>query len=646
MRPGAAVLILSLFATTTFAGWSTSSPSVPGPIAAVVVAPSDANVIWAGGAGGVFRSSDAGATWADVSGPVVDVDYLAVDPRNANNAWALTGTAPSSRLYRTRDGGATWIDSTDGLPALHPSGLVLDPRDPDALWLSSACENLTFSHGPGAGLFKSTGGGATWTPALGGGGADQPCIDELTIDPFSPWRLFVTGAFSEDTQMESYDGGRTWERAGGPRPGRAIVFDARFPFTHYGITGPRGSRFVVSQDGGFTWSVVPTNLLDVNLQPTALSMDPARSRIFMGTGSGLYRSGNGGSIWANTTLHEVEVHALDWDSATSTLFVATHRGLFAIPDRGLGEPRSIDFGERAASVVALAVDPAQPNLVYAGTTAVAGPGPYRGRVYRSADAGASWQRLAGDDDTLKAAVITVDAAGTVYAFAGFGIGFYRRGRNDAAWTLTPVSVNYGVDVAADPKHAGVVFLAEEDAGVRRSTDAGNTWTHVLDFPGVLAIDPSDPRRVYVAGMSKLARSDDGGTTWTTIPNSPTYGAIVVAPSDGNILYRFGIDAGVFRLERSADRGATWRPTAQPPGGLPQQSVGGPHALAVDPRDANSVWTSNGVDLVHSPDGGATWQKVPPPFTVSYGPTKLVFDPSGRVLHVAFPNHGVWELTTE
>jgi hypothetical protein len=63
---------LFLLSSTAFAGWSTSGPT-GGPMNAVVVAPSDSNVIWAGDAAGVFRSTDGGATWADVSGPVADV---------------------------------------------------------------------------------------------------------------------------------------------------------------------------------------------------------------------------------------------------------------------------------------------------------------------------------------------------------------------------------------------------------------------------------------------------------------------------------------------------------------------------------------------------------------------------------------------
>jgi len=81
--------------------------------------------------------------------------------------------------------------------------------------------------------------------------------------------------------------------------------------------------------------------------------------------------------------------------------------------------------------------------------------------------------------------------------------------------------------------------------------------------------------------------------------------------------------------------ATWRR-------LPLESID-PQAVAVDPRSADSVWISANVFLYHSTDGGLTWQTVDAPFLVVNGATTLRFDAAGR-LHVAYPDHGVWELT--
>src|SRR6266542_876467 len=410
MNAPAAVLILSLLAPTTFAGWSSSGPT-GGIVNAVVVAPSDPAVIWAGNAAGVFRSTDGGATWTNVSGPLVDVEYIAVHPTDANKAWAATGSVQAARLYRT----------SDGLPAIRPSGLFIDPRNPDTLYVGSRCGPIGFasinSTAPApffhetAGVFKSADGGATWTPSFAGLSGIAQCVEELSIDPFAPWRLFISGFLVANAgQSESYDNARTWEPTSSPRPGLGVVFDARFPFTHYGIRAKLGPAFLVSQDGGFTWNVVPTNLLGVEIAPTALSMDPERSRIFLGTTIGLFRSGNGGTVWAKTSLQDVRANALDFGGAPRALFAGTSEGLYEVLNRGLGAPRPIDLHDGSANVVGLAVDPSEPNIVYASARNI---GSLRNRVFRSTDGGASWERLAGDDDVIKADIAVEDAAHVV-----------------------------------------------------------------------------------------------------------------------------------------------------------------------------------------------------------------------------------------
>jgi len=129
---------------------------------------------------------------------------------------------------------------------------------------------------------------------------------------------------------------------------------------------------------------------------------------------------------------------------------------------------------------------------------------------------------------------------------------------------------------------------------------------------------------------------------TTFSN---YAGVVVAPSNGAVLYRGGGEFHSARPERSDDRGMTWHPVAGLPG------FRGPSALAVDPRDENSVWAAAfnayfplEAVLYHSTDGGAHWQVFDGPFGSPFPAAMMRFDPNGGVLHVAYPGHGIWELT--
>ena len=390
MRPTLVLLSLLLIASTTFAGWSSSGP-LGGAVNAVVVAPSNPAVIWAGSAAGVFRSTDGGATWSNVSGPLADVARLVVHPKDADKAWALSS---SQGLWRTVDGGATWI-SSNTFAGIMPTALLIDPRDPDTLYVAGNClAGVEPIFLPWNGVHKSTDGGVTWKslPAVGG---LSLCVQELAIDPFSPWRLFTASAYGG--HLETYDRAQTWQSPDGPRPSLAVVFDPRYPFTHYGISRYPGSSFLVSQDGGFTWS---KSAASPPAQVQSLTMDPERGRLFLGTSNGLFRSGDGGRTWAKTALQDVNVGALDFGGTPAAVFAATNQGLFALRGRGVADSQTIDLHQIATYPWALDIDPSDPNVLYTSTSdwaSAIGGTPAHGSVFRSAEGGASWEHLPADD---------------------------------------------------------------------------------------------------------------------------------------------------------------------------------------------------------------------------------------------------------
>ena len=171
-------------------------------------------------------------------------------------------------------------------------------------------------------------------------------------------------------------------------------------------------------------------------------------------------------------------------------------------------------------------------------------------------------------------------------------------------------------------------------GMWKSTDAGQTWTHIgLDDAqqiAALAIDPRDPSRVFVAvvghpygpsEMRGIFRTTDGGQNWEKVLSKDQYtggGDVVIDPKDSNTIYTSlwdsvsgpwedgneynGANSGLFK---STDGGSNWTQLTQ---GLPKDVIQAHFAIA--PSDPSRIYAAvahgRGVSVYRSDDSGATW----------------------------------------
>ncbi|MBI3658460.1 MAG: hypothetical protein HY232_18810 [Acidobacteria bacterium] len=174
---------------------------------------------------------------------------------------------------------------------------------------------------------------------------------------------------------------------------------------------------------------------------------------------------------------------------------------------------------------------------------------------------------------------------------------------DGGITWQPISALYGA-VAVDPTDPRIIFLAGmsgdlREFGIYKSTDAGGTWKKVADyFPaGNIVVDPEDTRTVYSGAVTGIAKSTDAGETWTRHSrglSTMNVSLASIAPSDSNILYATG-SGGV---SKSTDAGEHWSE-------LRPRTV-----LAIDPTDPDTVY-GPGYEkgqrrLMRSTDAGETW----------------------------------------
>ncbi len=160
-----------------------------GSIGAIVVAPSDPQVVYVGsGEGlhrpdlsvgdGIYKSTDGGATWTHLGlRDGQQISQMAVDPRDPNRLFVAVaghpyGPNPERGIYRSTDGAKTFEKVLYKNENIGAAGVTLDPSDPNTVYATlweareGPWENAGWN-GTGGGIFKSTDGGQTWNQLAG-----------------------------------------------------------------------------------------------------------------------------------------------------------------------------------------------------------------------------------------------------------------------------------------------------------------------------------------------------------------------------------------------------------------------------------------------------------------------------------------------
>src|SRR4029079_11652404 len=199
----------------------------------VAVAPSDPNVVWVGSGeanirgnvakgNGIYRSTDRGATWTRVLALDGQVGALAVDPRDADVAYAAVlgspfAAGPDRGVYRTRDGGKSWkkvlfVDDKTGA-----SDVTLDPHNARTLfagtWQVRRYPWTLESGGPGSGLWVSHDGGDTWKRLGEDYGLPAGIWGKVgvRVAPSASTRVYALIEADEGGLFRSDDGGESWD---------------------------------------------------------------------------------------------------------------------------------------------------------------------------------------------------------------------------------------------------------------------------------------------------------------------------------------------------------------------------------------------------------------------------------------------------
>ncbi len=485
-------------------------------VRALAQAPSDPKMYVAGTVTGVYRSTDAGEHWAEVS-PVGstelhEVESVAIDPVDTNVVYAGTWHLP----WKTTDGGAHWSNIKDGLiDDSDVFSIIIDPHTPTLVY-ASACSGIYKSENAGQlfhkvqgipstarrtrvlmqdptnpkivyagtteGLYQTADGGTNWTRLTG----PDVIINDVFVDPTQNSRVLL--ATDRSGVLASDDGGKSFLSANSGFSQRLVqtllVDDKQSKTLYAGVLNDKvyGGVFV-SHDNGSSWQQQSDGLAGRDVFALAQSLDGS---IYAGTNDGLVRLVDGkwqaaGDILAHTSRKiQVREHGR---RSTRTVDAVTKTGAIG------GRVNALDLGGSA----------------WFASTAKG--------VYRSQDAGQSWE----------------------------------------ATTLPPVDYHY-----VDARENRVITGAR--SSLMLSEDKGRNWKPILlptGLSGIGALALSADGALWAGGREGVFFTVDNGANWQQIKNLPLgeIGGLDYDPALKRVLVSSRTSTTIFGVDAS---GSPWK----------------------------------------------------------------------------------------
>ena len=251
-----------------------------GRITSVAVVEDQPDTWYVGAAsGGVWKTTNAGATWTSVfdEQPTINIGSIAIQQTNPSVVWVGTGEGNPRNsinlgegIYKSMDGGKTWkLMGLEKTRNLHR--IIIDPNNPEVVY-AAAIGNPYAEH-PERGVYKTTDGGQTWNRILFTN--DTSGCADLVMDPSNPNKLIANMWQHRRTPWSmrsggpgsglfiTVDGGKNWKRLGkedglpAGNLGRiGLSFAQSMPSRVYAMVEATKNGLYQSDDGGFTWQLI------------------------------------------------------------------------------------------------------------------------------------------------------------------------------------------------------------------------------------------------------------------------------------------------------------------------------------------------------------------------------------------------------
>src|SRR5579864_1261901 len=393
-----------------------------------------------------------------------------------------------------------------------------------------------------------------WQPV----GPDGGTVRSLAMDPKNPDRIFL--GTSAGNLYLSTDKGATWSRFARPGNSAEMVLD-------HIVIDPTDSRniFVAawnaqqpnsdgdlyrSKDGGKSWEIVP-DLHGKSLR--ALSIAASDPKILVvGALDGIYRSRNGGHDWERISpenhaeIKNIESVAID-PVNPDTIYAGTFHLPWKTEDGGRSW-HGIEQGMLLDSdVFSIIIDPKMPTMVY--LSACSG-------IYKSANAGNLFTRIKDiPHSAIRTRVLKQDPQRSAIVYAGTTGGLWKTFDGGVTWELYSAPNVIVNDILIDPRQPDRVLLATDRGGVLASDDgfdhyvaSNRGFSHRV--VGGVVVDRKDPNRLYVGVVNDkdyggFFLSDDGGQNWRQLSRGLDERDILSLQQADNGVILAGTNHGIF-----------------------------------------------------------------------------------------------------
>ncbi|UCE19680.1 MAG: T9SS type A sorting domain-containing protein [Gemmatimonadota bacterium] len=585
--------------------------------------PSGVNKSYDGGENWIQRNTDI-VTRTGSSMDEIPIFSLTIDPSNPNNIWA--GTQNAKGIYRSTDGGESWVKKDDGVTEgneISFRGFGVHPSNSNIVF--AGAEINTGRWGKAFGqvrgkIYKTTDKGENWSSVW----FDESLVRFVLFDYLDPQIMYAsTGIFDREAWedqsykgagvgiLKSTDGGDNWFQIN-----NGIPDSLGYLFTGFLEMHPTNPQILFAASGNNTWGnggVFRTTNGGQNWSKvladdifTIVTFSPSNPNvIYAGSASFVYRSDNGGDTWKKFRKEN---------------------------ENNWGPP-----GVRAGVPIGAVVHPNDPMTIFINN--------YQGGNFKSVDGGSTWVDASRGYTGAKMIDIEVHPSNPAIVYAIGRSGPFRSFNGGSNWegmSYSPASYPEWYAVAINPNEPQELLISDEQEGViLKSTNGGGNWKKVFDHPDagyscilqpreqmcydgfkVIAYAPSNPDTVY-AGMAAsrgiidgtfptlrksygMYKSTDGGDNWFEINTglNTAYlniNTIDIHPTNPDIVYIGTWRDGVFK---TTDGGGSWVPKNN---GLasPLLDV---RSLAINPDNPQVIFAGmgDGTGIFKSTDGGNQW----------------------------------------